>query len=85
MKYAIVAGLVSLGLFSAGVQAQEGIRNEAAISATGSFEQSTTAMEYINRRTSRPVYYSLTVIFLLTIKVLSWITASVVSISSMGR
>jgi opacity protein-like surface antigen len=41
MKYTIVAGLVSLGLFSAGIQAQEGIRNEATISATGSFEQST--------------------------------------------
>jgi opacity protein-like surface antigen len=41
MKYTIIAGLVSVGLFIGAAQAQEGDRNEATISATGSFEQST--------------------------------------------
>jgi opacity protein-like surface antigen len=41
MKYTIIAGLVSLGLFVGAARAQEGDRNEATISATGSFEQST--------------------------------------------
>lgn len=41
MKYTIIAGLVSLGLFAGAAQAQEGDRNEITVSATGSFEQST--------------------------------------------
>ena len=41
MKYTIMAGLVSLGLFVGAAQAQESDRNEATISATGSFQQST--------------------------------------------
>lgn len=41
MKYTIIASLVSLGLFVGAAEAQEGNRNEATISATGSFEQST--------------------------------------------
>jgi opacity protein-like surface antigen len=41
MKYRIVTGLVSLGLFIGAAQAQEADHNEATISATGSFQQST--------------------------------------------
>jgi opacity protein-like surface antigen len=41
LKYTIIASLVSLGLFVGAAEAQEGNRNEATISATGSFEQST--------------------------------------------
>lgn len=41
MKYKLMTGLVSLGLFIGVAQAQEGDRNEATISATGSFEQGT--------------------------------------------
>ena|SRR5438270_110214 len=41
MKYRILAGFVSLGLSLCIAQAQEGDRNEATISATGSFQQST--------------------------------------------
>jgi opacity protein-like surface antigen len=41
LKHTIIASLVSIGLFVGAAQAQEGSRNEATISATGSFEQST--------------------------------------------
>ena len=41
MKYTIIASLVSLGLLAGGAQAQEGNRNDATVSAIGSFEQST--------------------------------------------
>lgn len=42
MKYTIIAGLVSLGLSIGAAQAQEGNRNEATVSAIGSFEQNTS-------------------------------------------
>lgn len=41
MKYVHLAGLASLVLLVGAAQAQEGNRNEATISATGSFEHST--------------------------------------------
>jgi opacity protein-like surface antigen len=41
LKYTFIAGLLSLGLLVGAAQAQEGDRNEATISATGSFQHST--------------------------------------------
>ena len=41
MKYRVVTGLLSLGLLVGLAQGQETDRNEATISATGSFQQST--------------------------------------------
>jgi len=42
MKYAILAGVVSLGLFVTGAQAQEGFNNEVTVSAFGTFQQNTS-------------------------------------------
>ncbi|MBV8551789.1 MAG: outer membrane beta-barrel protein [Acidobacteriaceae bacterium] len=42
MKYAILAGVVSLGLFVTGAQAQEGYNNEITVSAFGSFQKGVT-------------------------------------------
>jgi opacity protein-like surface antigen len=41
MKYAIFAGVVSLGLLVGSAQAQEGYKNEATVSAFGVFQQNT--------------------------------------------
>lgn len=42
MKFAIFAGVVSLGLLVTGAQAQEGSHNDVTVSATGIFQKSTT-------------------------------------------
>ena len=42
MKYAIFAGVVSLGLLVTGAQAQEGSHNDVSVSATGIFQKSAT-------------------------------------------
>jgi hypothetical protein len=42
MKFAIFAGVVSLGLFVTGAQAQEASHNDVTVSATGIFQKSTT-------------------------------------------
>ena len=42
MKVSIVAGVVSLGLLVTAAQAQEEYRNDATVSALGSFQQSTS-------------------------------------------
>ena len=41
MKHRILAGLLSLGLLGTAAYAQEGYRNEATVSALGSFQQAT--------------------------------------------
>ncbi len=42
MKYAIFAGVVSLGILASGAQAQEGSHNDVTVSATAVFQKSTT-------------------------------------------
>ena len=47
MKFAIFAGVVSLGLFVTGAQAQEASHNDVTVSATGIFQKSTTGRLFI--------------------------------------
>lgn len=54
MKYAIFAGVVSLGLLASGAQAQEGSHNDVTVSATGIFQKSTTGNGVTQTATQEP-------------------------------
>lgn len=54
MKYAIFAGVVSLGLLVTGAQAQEEPHNDVSVSATGIFQKSTTGNGVTQTATQEP-------------------------------